>query len=65
VNADRKCPRCHAGTLQTWGELNDDEREVVKRLPGSSDYGERERQSLHSWCTRCWYESVDDSGQQV
>ena len=44
--------------MKGWSELNDEEREVVKRLPGSADFEMSERQSTHRWCTRCWYESV-------
>ena len=32
------CPRCDKRGLKTWTELNDEEREVVKRLPLSADY---------------------------
>jgi len=49
------CPRCHERGLKSWGELNDEEREVVKRLPASAEYSLAERQSRHRWCTRCWY----------
>ena len=51
------CPRCHERGLKTWNELNDEEREVVKRLPSSSEYSLAERQT-HQWCTRCWYEQA-------
>lgn len=60
VSTDRKCPRCHAAVLQTWDELSDDEREVVRRLPGSVEYEADEREAMHQWCTRCWYESPGD-----
>jgi ribosomal protein S27AE len=53
---NQKCPNCYEGVLLGWHELSDDEREVVKRLPGSADYANEERESLHRWCTRCWYE---------
>jgi hypothetical protein len=46
--------------MQTWDELNADEREVVKRLPASAEYSAAERQAMHRWCTRCWYESNSD-----
>jgi len=55
MNGDR-CPRCE-GRLKSWNELNDEDREMVKRLP--SGYTLAERQARHRWCTRCWYE---DSG---
>jgi alpha-ketoglutarate-dependent taurine dioxygenase len=51
----KQCPRCGA-RLRAWSELNEEEREVVRRLPGSADYSLEERQSSHQWCTRCWYE---------
>ena len=53
---NRKCPKCYEGVLRGWHELTEDEREVVKRLPGSVDYNPAEREPLHQWCTRCWYE---------
>ena len=57
MNSGNRCPRCE-GRLQSWTELNDEEREMVKRLP-ASDYSLEERKSRHRWCVRCWYE---DSG---
>jgi hypothetical protein len=58
VNRDRRCPKCGEERLRTWDELSDEEREVVRRLPGSADYKISERQAMHQWCTRCWYEST-------
>ncbi len=55
------CPRCHERGLKSWAELNDEEREVVKRLPASAVYSLEERQSRHRWCTRCWYEESSAS----
>ena len=40
------------------GYLSDEEREIVKRLPQSTEYSEKERQTFHRWCARCWNESV-------
>ena len=51
-----KCSQCD-GITSTWEELTVEEREVVKRLPASTEYSEKERQT-HRWCTRCWNESV-------
>jgi len=56
LNSDSRCPRCHEGRLQVWDELSDDEHEVVRRLPASADYTANEREQMHRWCTRCWYE---------
>ena len=54
---DRHCPRC-AAPLRAWGELVDDEREVVRRLPASADFSVEERAARHLWCVRCWYEET-------
>ena len=56
----KQCPRCGAGQLRGWSELNDEEREVVKRLPASADYSIEERFLGNRWCTRCWYEDKGD-----
>ncbi len=55
---DKRCRRCGEGTIKSWSELTDEEREVVKRLPGAADYGTEERAWMPQWCTRCWFESV-------
>ena len=56
TDANSKCPRCGEGRLRDWKELNDEEREVVKRLPASAEYELDERKATHRWCLRCWYE---------
>jgi hypothetical protein len=53
-----QCPRCGAGRLRGWSELNDEERELVRRLPASAEHPLEERRSTHRWCTRCWYETT-------
>lgn len=58
MNAERKCPRCHEGVMRAWDELNDEEHEVVRRLPAAADYTESARQATHRWCTRCWHEET-------
>ncbi|HKO59635.1 MAG TPA: hypothetical protein VJV03_00615 [Pyrinomonadaceae bacterium] len=57
MNSENRCPRCH-GELKPWQELNDEEQEVVRRLPEAVDYETEERHASHRWCTRCWYEVV-------
>ena len=44
--------------MRTWEELNDEEQEVVRRLPASADFPEATRQATHRWCTRCWQEEI-------
>ena len=63
TNNRESCPRCHENAMQTWGELNDDEREVVRRLPAAADYSTAEREATHQWCTRCWYEASNSPEQ--
>lgn len=58
MTRQQKCPRCEKRGLKSWTELNDEEREVVKRLPMSADYSLSERQTSHRWCTRCWFEDT-------
>jgi len=60
VNSNKRCTRCGEGTVKSWAELSDEEREVVRRMPGAADYDAAELQSMPQWCTRCWYESVGD-----
>ena len=57
MEANNNCPRCGAGPLRTWSELNDEEQELVRRLPASADYSLEQRQATHRWCRRCWYEA--------
>lgn len=59
MTARQSCPRCEKPGLKAWDELNDEQREVVKRLPLSARYSLAERQANHRWCTRCWWEDVD------
>ncbi|HEV7904181.1 MAG TPA: hypothetical protein VGO96_10095 [Pyrinomonadaceae bacterium] len=54
-----RCPRCDAaGSLRAWSELEDEEREVVRRLPASAVYSQEERAARHRWCVRCWHEET-------
>lgn len=63
MNTENKCPRCGEGRLKVWSELDGDERLIVPRLPGAGDYPLEERQKMHRWCTRCWYESTGHSAK--
>lgn len=59
MNAEERCPNCQLDRLRVWEELNEEEQEVVKRLPASADYSLTQRQRTHRWCTRCWYEELE------
>jgi len=50
------CPACGAARLRAWGELSEEEREVVRRISTPA-----ERETRHRWCVRCWHEEADDS----
>jgi hypothetical protein len=57
-----RCTRCAAdGSLRAWSELEDGEREVVRRLPASTVYSQEERAARHRWCVRCWHEETGDA----
>lgn len=58
MNTD--CPRCGA-RMKSWQELEEEEREVVKRLPAAAESNAGERQRLNRWCARCWYESRSEA----
>jgi hypothetical protein len=60
MNRHNRCPHCGEGDLKNWHDLDEEEREVVNRLPAATDYSLVERQRNHLWCTRCWFESVDN-----
>jgi ribosomal protein L32 len=53
-----RCPRCGEGRLRRFDQLSEEEREVARRLPASADYASGERQTMHRWCTKCWYEET-------
>jgi hypothetical protein len=57
-NVNLNCPRCRAGQLRSWNDLDDEQREVVRRLPASADHSFDERKAGHRWCIRCWYEDT-------
>ena len=63
MSLNERCPRCENPRLKSWSELNDEEREVVKRLPQSAEYSLEERQATHRWCMRCWYEQEAGSSR--
>ena len=58
AQGEGRCPRCGEGSLRAWYELSEDEREVAKRLPASSEYSVDERMARHRWCVHCWHEEV-------
>ena len=64
MNSEDRCPRCDEGTLLSWGELDEEQREIVKRLPGSVDYNSAERAN-HHWCPRCWFESIENEAREA
>jgi DNA-directed RNA polymerase subunit RPC12/RpoP len=65
MNSENRCPRCGEGRLLNWRELDEEQREVVKRLPGSLDHIQPERETLLRWCPRCWFEATDESGREA
>jgi len=56
MNEKKACPRCEKRGLKSFEQLTDEERELIKRLPGATAFSEDDRRAAHRWCTRCWYE---------
>ncbi len=59
MNLENRCPRCAEDWLRSWRDLDQEQREVVKRLPGSPGRNQAERETLFRWCPRCWFESMN------
>jgi len=51
--------------VRAWSELDEEQREVVRRLPASADYSHAERAARHRWCVRCWHEETRDTRREV
>ncbi len=51
------CPKCDYREMRSWGELTEEERMIVERMPGSSEYTAEERKK-HRFCPRCWFEDA-------
>ncbi|HYG11398.1 MAG TPA: hypothetical protein VD835_15735 [Pyrinomonadaceae bacterium] len=63
--AEPGCPRCDAARLRAWGELSEEEREIVRRLPASAGLTIEERAARHLWCVRCWHEETGDAPREA
>jgi hypothetical protein len=65
VHANEKiCPKCHLAKMKTWQELTADEKLLVKSLPGSAEFTLTERKK-HRFCTRCWFEEIENNIEQA
>ena len=51
----KTCPRCGYAKLKNWAELDEEQKMLVERLPGSAQYP-FEARKLHIFCQRCWFE---------
>jgi hypothetical protein len=54
------CPKCGYREMRSWGELTEEERMVVLRLPASAEFTAEERKK-HRFCPRCWFEEAGGS----
>lgn len=52
------CPQCRSDRLRTWRELDEDQQEVVRKLPGAAHFTIAERVARHRWCPVCWHEET-------
>jgi len=58
------CPRCGSSGLKRWDELDDEQKFLVERLPGSADSQPKERKK-HRFCVRCWFEEMVESNEMA
>jgi hypothetical protein len=59
TQVESSCRRCAAPQRpRAWGELNEEDREVVRRLPASAELSIEERAARRLWCVRCWHEEA-------
>ena len=58
------CKKCHYAKMKAWEELSDEEQFLASRLPLSAEFSLDERKK-HRFCTRCWYESLDDHASTI
>ena len=52
------CPKCGGVKFKRWGELNQEQRFIVQRLPASAEIPFSDRKEHSTWCMRCFYEIV-------
>jgi hypothetical protein len=65
TRATDDCPACGAARLRAWGELGEEEREVVRRLPAPAAGSAVGREARRRWCVRCWHEEAGDRPRAV
>jgi len=57
--ADEKiCPQCGALKMKSWGDLTDEQKFLVERLPLSAEFTPEQRKK-HRFCERCWFEQLN------
>lgn len=57
-NNDQICPKCGSYKMAHWPDLDDDEKLLVEKLPGSAEFTKEQRKK-HRFCRRCWFETED------
>ena len=45
--------------MKRWSELDADEKFLAERLPASVEFAGEERRK-HRYCTRCWFEEIEE-----
>jgi hypothetical protein len=48
--------------MKSWGELTDEERMLAEKLPLSAEYAPETRKK-HRFCTRCWFEEIENKNE--
>lgn len=55
---DKNCPNCGSNKLKSWEDLDDEQKFLVERLPGNTEFSLEERKK-HRFCVRCFFEDSE------
>lgn len=56
------CPHSGARKMKKWGELTDEQKFLVERLPLNTDFSPQDRKK-HRFCVQCWFEETEQGSQ--
>jgi hypothetical protein len=62
--SEKTCPNCGSPKVKHWAGLNDEQKMLAERLPGSSNFSTKDREN-HRFCTRCWFEITNLDEESV
>ncbi len=59
-----ECPKCGKSRMKKWGDLTDEQRFLVERMPASAEFTLEQRKK-HRFCDRCWFEDTRNGPMTV